>query len=83
MHGSEFDHYEEQEREWKVKEEAKIDIKEEIKKAMKDLHCIPDIVGLSYAEFCIYPNLNLLEGFKIPMFDTFRGVGNPMAHLRM
>ena len=82
MHGSELDHYEEQEREWKAKEEVKIDIKEEIKRAMKELQCIPDAVGLSYAELCIHPDLNLPEGFKIPKFDTFGGVGNPMAHLR-
>nr|XP_010312387.1 uncharacterized protein LOC104644419 [Solanum lycopersicum] len=82
LHGSELDHYEEQEREWKAKEEVKIDIKEEIKRAMKELQCIPDAVGLSYAELCIHPDLNLPEGFKIPKFDTFGGAGNPMAHLR-
>ncbi|XP_015072542.1 uncharacterized protein LOC107016648 [Solanum pennellii] len=82
VHGSELDHYEEQEREWKAREEAKIDIKEEIKRAMKELQCIPDVAGLSYAELCIHPDLNLPEGFKIPKFDTFGGVGNPMAHLR-
>ncbi|XP_015078417.1 uncharacterized protein LOC107022266 [Solanum pennellii] len=82
VHGSELDHYEEQEREWKAREEAKIDIKEEIKRAMKELQCVPDIAGLSYAELCIHPDLNLPEGFKIPKFGTFGGVGNPMAHLR-
>ncbi|XP_069146881.1 uncharacterized protein [Solanum lycopersicum] len=49
---------------------------------MKELLCVPDVVGLSYAELCIHPYLNLPEGFKIPKFDTFGGVGNPMAHLR-
>ena len=82
MHGSELDHYEEKEREWRAKEEAKIDIKEEIKRAMKELQCIPDVAGLSYAEVCIHPDLNLPEGFKIPKFDTFGGVGNPMVYLR-
>ena len=82
VHGSELNHYEEQEKEWRAKEEVKVDIKEDITKAMKDLNCIPDIVGLSYEDLCIHPNLDLPEGFKIPKFDTFRGVGNPMAHLR-
>ncbi|XP_015081465.1 uncharacterized protein LOC107025133 [Solanum pennellii] len=82
VHDSELDHYAEQEREWKAKEDAKIDIKEEIKRAMKELQCIPDVVGLSYEELCIHPDLNLPEGFEIPKFDTFGGVGNPMAHLR-
>ena len=82
MHGSELDHYEEQEREWRSREEAKVDIKKEIRKAMRELQCTPDVAGLSYAELCIHPDLNLPEGFKIPKFDTFGEVGNPMAHLR-
>nr|XP_025885529.1 uncharacterized protein LOC104645638 [Solanum lycopersicum] len=82
VHGSELDHYEEQEREWRAREEAKVDIKEEVKRAMRELQCTPDVAGLSYAELCIHPDLNLPEGFKIPKFDTFGGVGNPMAHLR-
>nr|XP_010319953.1 putative uncharacterized protein DDB_G0290521 [Solanum lycopersicum] len=82
VHDSELDHYEEQEREWKAREEEKIDINEKIKRAMKELQCVPDVAGLSYAELCIHPDLNLLEGFKIPKLDTFGGVGNPMAHLR-
>ncbi|XP_015068743.1 uncharacterized protein LOC107013317 [Solanum pennellii] len=82
VHGSELNHYEEQEKEWRAKEEVKVDIKEEIKKAMKELQCILDIAGLSYEDLCIHPNLNLPEGFKILKFDTFGGVGNSMAHLR-
>ena len=50
MHGYELDHYEEQEIEWWEKEEVKVDIKEEIKKAMKELHCVLDIIGLSYED---------------------------------
>ena len=66
----------------KAREEEKIDIKEEIKREIKELQCIPYVARLSYAELCIHPDLNLPEGFKIPNFDTFGGVGNPMAHLR-
>ena len=82
MHGYELDHYEEHEREWREKEEAKVDIKDEIKKAMKELQCVLDIACLSYEDLCIHPIFDLPEGFKIPKFDSFRGVGNPMAHLR-
>jgi len=59
-----------------------VEIKEEIKKAMKEIQCVPDIVGLSYEDLCIHLNLDLQEGFKILKFDTFKGVGNPMDHLR-
>ncbi|KAK4734021.1 hypothetical protein R3W88_008282 [Solanum pinnatisectum] len=31
---------------------------------------------------CIHPNLDLPEGFKVPKFDTFGGIKNPLAHLR-
>ncbi|KAK4721901.1 hypothetical protein R3W88_012134 [Solanum pinnatisectum] len=81
--GSELDHYEEWEREWRSKEEAaKLDMKEEIRKAMKELQCIPEVAGLNYEDLCIHPNLDLLEGFKVPKFDVFGGTGNPLAHLR-
>ena len=82
MHDFEFDYYEKQEKEWRVKEDVRVDIEEEINKAMKELQCIPDIAGVSYKDLCIHPNLDLPEGFKILKLDTFGGVGNPMAHLR-
>ena len=59
-----------------------IDIKEDIKRPMKELQCVPDVARLSYAKLCIHQDINLPERFKIPKFDTFGGVGNPMAHLR-
>ena len=49
---------------------------------MKEIQCVPYIPGISYEDLCIHQNLNLPEGFKIPKFDTFGGVGNPMAHLK-
>ncbi|XP_055814638.1 uncharacterized protein LOC129884346 [Solanum dulcamara] len=57
-------------------------MKEEIIKAMKKFHYTPDAVGLNYEDLCIHPDLDLPEGFKIPKFDTFSGIGNPLAHLR-
>ena len=59
MHGSELHNYEEQEKEWRAKKDVRVNIKEEIKKAMKDLQCIPDIAGLSYKDLCIHSNLDL------------------------
>ncbi|KAK4734344.1 hypothetical protein R3W88_008605 [Solanum pinnatisectum] len=81
--GSELDHYKEREREWRSKEEAaKLDMKEEIRKAMKELQCIPEVTDLNYEDLCIHSNLDLPEGFKVPKFDVFGGTGNPLAHLR-
>ncbi|XP_015170631.1 uncharacterized protein [Solanum tuberosum] len=80
---SELDHYEEQERKWRSKEEAaKLNMKEEIRKAMNELHCVPEVDGLSYEDLCIHSNLDLPKGFKVPKFDTSGGTGNPLAHLR-
>ena len=42
----------------------------------------PDVAGLNYEDLCIHPDLDLPEGFKVPKFDTFRGVGNLMTHLK-
>ncbi|KAK4718931.1 hypothetical protein R3W88_017269 [Solanum pinnatisectum] len=79
----ELDHYEEHEKVWRSKEEAaKLNMKEQIRRAMKELHYIPKVDGLSYEDLCIHPNLDLPEGFKVPKFDTFEGTGNPLAHLR-
>ncbi|XP_055814132.1 uncharacterized protein LOC129883514 [Solanum dulcamara] len=49
---------------------------------MKEFHYTPDVIGLNYEDLCIHPDLDLLEGFKVPKFDTFGGTGNPLAHLR-
>jgi len=57
-------------------------MKEEIRKVMKELNCIPEVEGLSYEDLCIHPNLDLPEGCKVQKFDIFGGTGNPLAHLR-
>ncbi|XP_059288460.1 uncharacterized protein LOC132041781 [Lycium ferocissimum] len=38
--------------------------------------------GLRYDDLCMHPDLDLLEGFKIPKFEMFNGTGNLKAHLR-
>ncbi|TMW85016.1 hypothetical protein EJD97_023925 [Solanum chilense] len=72
---SELDHCKEQERQWRSKEEAvKLNMKEEIRKAMKELHYIFEVDGLRYKDLCIHPNLDLPEGFKVP-----KGVANNLV----
>ena len=76
---SELDHYNEHESEWRSKEEeVKLNMKEEIRKAMKELHYISEVHRLSYKDLCIHPNLNLSEGSKVTKFVTFDG--NPLEH---
>lgn len=62
---------------------TKQNIKEKIRKSMKDLHYTPEVARLNYEDLCIHPNLDILEGFKVPKFDTFGGIGNPLAHMRV
>ncbi|XP_060190731.1 uncharacterized protein LOC132620009 [Lycium barbarum] len=38
--------------------------------------------GLSYDYLCMHQNLDLPEGFKVPCFELFNGIGNPKAYLR-
>lgn len=80
--GSKLDHYEEKEREWRLKEEAtEVDIKEEILRGMKEQQCLPEVTELNYEDLCIHLNLVLLEGFKVPKFDVFERIGNHLGHL--
>ncbi|KAG5629621.1 hypothetical protein H5410_001338 [Solanum commersonii] len=39
--------------------------------------------GLSYEDLCIHPDVELPEGYKLPKFEMFNGIGYPKAHLRM
>ena len=39
-------------------------------------------MGLNYEDLNHHPHLELLEDFKLPKFDTFSGVENPLSHLR-
>ena len=82
MHDSELDHYEEQEKQSMAKDEASVDIKEAISKAVKEFKWIHDVAGLNYEDLCIHQNQDLPEWFNIPTFDTFEGVENPMDLLR-
>ncbi|XP_071928095.1 uncharacterized protein [Coffea arabica] len=38
---------------------------------------------LDYDEFCLFPNVQLSEGFKTPKFNKYDGTGNPKTHLRL
>ncbi|XP_071916334.1 uncharacterized protein [Coffea arabica] len=38
---------------------------------------------LDYDELCLFPNVQLPEGFKTPKFSKYDGTGNPKTHLRL
>nr|XP_027103119.1 uncharacterized protein LOC113724408 [Coffea arabica] len=39
--------------------------------------------GLDYNELCLFSNMQLPAGFKVPKFSKYDGTGNPKTHLRM
>ncbi|KAK4723775.1 hypothetical protein R3W88_026554 [Solanum pinnatisectum] len=39
--------------------------------------------GLNYEDLCMHPDVELPEGYKLPKFELFNGMGDPKAHLRM
>ncbi|KAK4727144.1 hypothetical protein R3W88_032061 [Solanum pinnatisectum] len=39
--------------------------------------------GLRYEDLCMHPDVELLEGYKLPKFEMFNGIGYPKPHLQM
>ncbi|XP_060190662.1 uncharacterized protein LOC132619930 [Lycium barbarum] len=72
------------EKAWKAEQEKQEERLEQKMTAMLDRTMkIAHIgTGLSYDDLCMHPKLDLPEGFKVPRFVLFNGVGNPKAHLR-
>lgn len=50
---------------------------------MENVQSTRRVIGLEYEDLCMHPDLDLPEGYKVPKFDTFNDIGNPMAHLRV
>ncbi|XP_019235809.1 PREDICTED: uncharacterized protein LOC109216134 [Nicotiana attenuata] len=39
-------------------------------------------VSVAYKDLCLFPDVQLPAGFKMPKFDLYDGHGDPMVHLR-
>uniref|UniRef100_A0A1U7XHT2 Uncharacterized protein LOC104234196 n=1 Tax=Nicotiana sylvestris TaxID=4096 RepID=A0A1U7XHT2_NICSY len=39
-------------------------------------------MSVSYKDLCLFPDIKVPVGFKIPKFDLYDGHGDPVAHLR-
>ncbi|XP_019258936.1 PREDICTED: uncharacterized protein LOC109237128 [Nicotiana attenuata] len=39
-------------------------------------------VSVAYRDLCLFPDVQLPAGFKMPKFDLYDGRGDPVAHLR-
>ncbi|XP_070022950.1 uncharacterized protein [Nicotiana sylvestris] len=43
---------------------------------------IENQVSVPYKDLCLFPDIQLSAGFKMPKFDLYDGRGDPVAHLR-
>lgn len=53
-----------------------------LEQAMRNLQGIRDYRSVSYKDLCMFPDINLPPGFKMPKFEKYVGHGDPFAYLR-
>ncbi|XP_070034213.1 uncharacterized protein [Nicotiana tomentosiformis] len=50
--------------------------------SLKNIQGIGSQVSVAYKDLCLFPDVQLPAGFKMPKFDLYDGHGDPVAHLR-
>ncbi|KAF3654666.1 hypothetical protein FXO38_15028 [Capsicum annuum] len=53
-----------------------------LEQAMRNLQGIGGYKSVSYKYLCMFPDVNLLLGFKMPKFEKYAGHGDPVVYLR-
>ncbi|XP_060187222.1 uncharacterized protein LOC132616669 isoform X2 [Lycium barbarum] len=53
-----------------------------LEQAMKNLQGLGGYKSVSFRDLCMFPDVHLPLGFKVPKFDKYDGQGDPMAHLK-
>ncbi|XP_059302081.1 uncharacterized protein LOC132054010 [Lycium ferocissimum] len=53
-----------------------------MEQSLRNLQGLRGFKSVSYKDLCMFPDVQLPPGFKIPKFDMYDGRGDPMAHLR-
>ncbi|XP_070002646.1 uncharacterized protein [Nicotiana sylvestris] len=53
-----------------------------LEQLFRDMQGLGGQVSVAYKDLCLFPDVQLLAGFKMPKFDLYDGHGNPVAHLR-
>ncbi|XP_070007303.1 uncharacterized protein [Nicotiana sylvestris] len=51
-------------------------------KSLRNMQGIGSQMSVSYKDLCLFPDIQLPAGFKMPKFDLYNGRGDPVAHLR-
>ncbi|XP_070055413.1 uncharacterized protein [Nicotiana tomentosiformis] len=53
-----------------------------LEQSLKNMQGIGSQVSVAYKDLCLFPDVQLLVGFKMPKFDLYDGHGDLVAHLR-
>ncbi|XP_070002359.1 uncharacterized protein [Nicotiana sylvestris] len=53
-----------------------------LEQSFRNMQGLGGQVIIAYKDLCLFPDVQLLVGFKMPKFDLYDGHGDPMAHLR-
>ncbi|XP_070049699.1 uncharacterized protein [Nicotiana tomentosiformis] len=53
-----------------------------LEQSLKNMQGIGSQVSVAYKDLCLFPDVQLPAGFKMPKFDPYDGHGDPAVHLR-
>ncbi|XP_059311487.1 uncharacterized protein LOC132063073 [Lycium ferocissimum] len=53
-----------------------------LEQALRNMQGTGGPMNVSYKHLCLFPDIQLPAGFKMPKFELYNGHGDPVAHLR-
>ncbi|XP_070022476.1 uncharacterized protein [Nicotiana sylvestris] len=53
-----------------------------IEQSFRDMRGLGGQVSVAYKDLCLFPNVQLPVGFKMPKFNLYNGHDDPVAHIR-
>ena len=53
-----------------------------LEQSFRYIRCLGAQASVAYKDLCLFPDVQLPAGFKMPKFDLYDGHGDPVAHLR-
>ncbi|XP_070010043.1 uncharacterized protein [Nicotiana sylvestris] len=53
-----------------------------LEQTFRDMRGLGGQVNVAYKDLCLFPDVQLPAGFKMPKFDLYDGHGDPVAHFR-
>ncbi|XP_070020713.1 uncharacterized protein [Nicotiana sylvestris] len=53
-----------------------------IEQRLKNTQAMASQKSIAFRDLCMFPDVHLLPGFKVPKFEKYNGHGDPIAHLK-